>query len=169
MSHTAITMTSAREASFNLDFSHSWFVSGFRVLAREQANLLSASFALFGTLGQAIGLYLGTILVCALAGGLMLVPLEECRRGPVRAWPEHGSEWKKFETAASITLLALFGSDAVEPEGPFVKPALIVFKVLGPLLTIVVTALVTVFMLQETPAAQVNSFDDLRGHTVNVP
>lgn len=109
ISHTAITMTSSRESTFNLDFSHSWFVSGYRVLAREQTDLLSVSLALFSTLGQAVGLFVGVIVVCAIAGGLILVPLEEMFPGPVKAWPEHGSTWVKFETAMYIALWALFG------------------------------------------------------------
>jgi len=169
VSHTAITMTSARESTFNLDFTHTWFVSGFRVLARDQTDLLSVSLVLFRTLGQAVGLFLGVIIVCTLAGGLIIVPLEECSRGPVRAWPEHGDEWTKFSAAVTITMLAMFGHDAVEPVGAFVRPALLFFKIMGPLLSIMVTALVTVYMLQESPLSEVRKFDDLTGNTVLVP
>jgi len=127
VSHTAITMTSARGSTFNLDFTHTWFVSGFRVLARERTDIVSVTFVVFRVLGQAVGLFLCVIVTFTLAGGLVLVPLEECSKGPVRAWPEHGSELKKFRAAMSITVLAMFGRQAVEPAGIFVRPAILFF------------------------------------------
>ena len=84
MAHASITKTSEREEI--VDFTNTWFISGFRVLVRSNNDFFSTITRIIGTLGTALGLFIAVLVVLTLGGAMILSVAEMSSPGPIDAW-----------------------------------------------------------------------------------
>jgi len=168
IAHAAITKTAQREEI--VDFSTSWFVSGFRVLVRQNNDFFSSMGKILQTLGTAIGLFIAVLIVLTIGGSLILAHAEMILPGPIEPWDT--SSWiSNVLGAATViqgTLLPGSGS-IIEPYGTISKIVLSGFKSFGAILPPILTALITMILVINNSSGEINGFQDLPGKTVIVP
>lgn len=168
VAHAAITKTAQREEI--VDFSTTWFVSGFRVLVRQNNDFLSSMGNILQTLGSAVGLFLSVLIILTIGGALILTVAEMIMPGPIDPWDT--SSWlSNFMGAATViqnTLLPGSGS-IIEPYGTLSRIVLSGFKSFGAMLPPILTALITMILVINNSSGTINSVDDLPGKTVIVP
>ena len=168
IAHAAITKTAIREEM--VDFSTSWFISGFRVLTRQKNDFFSSMGKILQTLGTAIGLFMAVLIVLTLGGALILAHAEMLMPGPIEPWDT--STWLSNVLGATTvvqgTLLPGSGS-IIEPYGTLSKIVLSGFKSFGAILPPILTALITMILVINNSSGEINGFQDLVGRTVIVP
>lgn len=168
IAHAAITKTAQREEI--VDFSTTWFVSGFRVLVRQNNDFLSSIGRILQTLGSAIGLFIGVLIILTIGGGLILSIAEIIMPGPIEPW-DTSSWFSSLMGACTViqgTLLPGSGS-IIEPYGTISKIVLSGFKSFGAMLPPILTALITMILVINNSSGNINGFEDLPGKTVIVP
>ncbi|ADO67265.1 putative ABC-type amino acid transporter [Cafeteria roenbergensis virus] len=168
VAHAAITKTANREEI--VDFSTTWFVSGFRVLVRQNNDFFSSLGNILRTLGSAIGLFIAVLIILTIGGALILSIAEMVMPGPIDPWDT--SSWlSNFMGASTViqnTLLPGSGS-IIEPYGTLSRIVLSGFKSFGAMLPPILTALITMILVINNSSGTINSVDDLPGKTVIVP
>ena len=133
LAHAAITKTSPRENI--VDFTNTWFVSGFRILVRGNNDFVQTTGRILATLGTAIGLFVSVLIVLTLGGAMLLSVAEMSSPGPIDAW-ETDTYFSNLSGAATViqnTLLPGSGS-IIEPYGFYSKIVLSGFKSFGAVL-----------------------------------
>jgi len=168
LAHAAITKTSAREDI--VDFTNTWFISGFRVLVRQNNDFFATIGRIMATLGTAIGLFAAVLVVLTLGGAMILSVAEMASPGPIDPW-DTDTYFSNLSGAATViqnTLLPGSGS-IIEPYGFYSKPVLSVFKSFGAVLPPILTALITMVLVLNNSSNVIGGMDDLQGMSVIVP
>jgi ABC-type amino acid transport substrate-binding protein len=153
-----------------VDFTNTWFVSGFRVLVRSNNDFFSTITRIIGTLGTALGLFIAVLIVLTLGGAMILSVAEMSSPGPIDAW-ETDTYMSNLMGAANViqnTLLPGSGS-IIEPYGFYSKIVLSGFKSFGAILPPILTALVTMVLVINNTSNVIQGVNDLPGHSVIVP
>ena len=168
LAHAAITKTSVREEI--VDFTNTWFVSGFRVLVRSQDDLFQTLGRIIGTLGTAIGLFIAVLAVLTLGGSMLLSVAEMSSPGPIDPWDTTSYMSSLFGASAVIQGTLLPGSGSIiEPYGFYSKIVLSGFKSFGAVLPPILTALITMVLVINNSANVIQGVNDLQGKSVIVP
>lgn len=168
LAHAAITKTPEREDI--VDFTHTWFVSGFRVLVRTNNDFFQTIGRIMGTLGTAIGLFTAVLIILTLGGAMLLSVAEMSAPGPIDAWDTdtYMSNLMGAATVIQNTLLPGSGS-IIEPYGFYSKIVLSGFKSFGAMLPPILTALITMVLVINNSSNVIQGVGDLPGHSVIVP
>lgn len=142
----SITPTEPREILYRIDFTTPYKHLGQTMVVRDSTSFFETMLRTLDTLGETIGLYLLTFTILVLSGMLLLYIGEKRYNGPIRAWDDSSTD-KELVAAAQISAQVLAGSPAFEPRGTMSGIALTFLKTIGPMITIIVTALLTAVMV----------------------
>lgn len=168
IAHAAITKTALREDI--IDFTHSWFVSGFRVLVRHNSDFFGTIGRIIKTLGMAIGLFMAVLVVLTIGGSMILSVAEMSFPGPIDPWDTTTYFTNLMGASVVIQNTLLPGSGSIiEPYGKYSQIVLSGFKSFGAVLPPILTALITLVLVLNNSSNVIQGIDDLNGKTIIVP
>lgn len=168
IAHAAITKTALREDI--VDFTHTWFVSGFRVLVRYNNDFFATIGRIINTLGMAIGLFMSVLIVLTIGGSMILSVAEMSSPGPIDPWDTTTYFTNLIGASVVIQNTLLPGSGSIiEPHGRYSQIVLSGFKSFGAVLPPILTALITLVLVLNNSSNVIQGIDDLNGKTIIVP
>ncbi|KAA0164603.1 hypothetical protein FNF28_03762 [Cafeteria roenbergensis] len=164
--HAALTKNIQRAEI--VDFTTGWFDTGLAIMTRTMSGVsVSQAMSTFESIGGVAASLLALIAAGIVAMALAIFILERALPGP-RPVMRKGC-FAGIRDSGLLATQLLVGASARVPSGSLSRPVATCCSLASSLLTIVVTAIVTVSLQSASSATVVENFADLSGKTMLMP